>query len=128
MSYIWKDEKNAIDLEYLYCVEGYITYMVSVKSGEFTGKYSFTNSLQYFSEIIDIIDRQSLNVNEIIIRDYDTDSLIKIYTSHQNKTTIATGLIGGSHNSNVLKFEFESDLSIYSELNKVLISFLNIQT
>lgn len=127
MSYIWKDEKSAIDLDYLYNVEGYITFMVSVKSGEFTGKYSFTNSSQYFEEIVNKIDEQEFVIKEISLKDYDTDSLIKFSTSHQSKATIVTGLIGGSHNNNVLKFEFESDISIYRELKKILISFLNIQ-
>ncbi|MEG1461947.1 MAG: hypothetical protein RSC48_02465 [Anaerorhabdus sp.] len=95
-----------------------MTFLVFVKSNSFQGSYNFCVSKNKIIELIWKINNTA-NKELIQFKDYDSDSSIRFEEINES-VVIVNGLIGGSHNTNYLKFEFNADQTIYYELSKLL--------
>lgn len=124
MNVIWNSSDNIIKIDFLYNIEDYLTFLVFVKSNCFQGSYNFCISKNTIIELIWKI-KNVANKELIQIQDYDSDSFVGFERINESKV-IVNGLVGGSHNSNYLKFEFNADQTIYKELSKLLESNLNL--
>ena len=92
-----------------YTVEGYITFSVAVTSGLFAGEANFCVS----SELIEKCIYKLQNIYETLagictMNDYDSDDFIT-FEMQKNGHMIIRGQVGGSHSSQYLVYEFQSD-------------------
>lgn len=120
---IYKNEKHEMKFEHLYTVGGYATYAVCVKTNCFTGVSNFCISVetikQYTIEIKSIIDKLT---GDICIKDCESDAYFGI-GSNDGKNFMVKGQLGGSHENNVLKFEFSADQTILYGLKRNMLQY-----
>ena len=120
---IYKTEKEEMRFEHLYTVEVHATYYLHVKSGEFSGGCTFCIPIYYIEKIVkevnEILDK--LKGNTCLI-DYDSDAYVR-FGFEDSKLFKVEGQIGGSHQSHILKFEFEADQTILIGLKRNLLEY-----
>ena len=120
---IYKTEKEEMRFEHLYTVQVHATYHLYVRSGEFSGGCSFCIPISYIEKMIkeinEILDK--LKGNTYLV-DYDSDSYVK-FGFEEKRLFQVEGQIGGSHQSHILKFEFEADQTILIGLKRNLLEY-----
>lgn len=124
MSELWNSESDWLKIEFLYNIENYLTFKVTVKSGDFQGAYNFCIYKKEIDRLL-IENKNPAIPKEILLQDYDSDSFIRIVMT-SNTFVIVTGFIGGSHNTNNLNFEFKADQTIFQKLNDIFRESINL--
>lgn len=105
-----------IEFEYLYSVEKYTTFNVTVKSGNFSGRSGFCVSEAALQESVEslnaIYERLS---GAYTLTDYDSDDYILFEFQHLGHLVIA-GQLGGSYSEQFLKFKMNSDQTLLQQI------------
>jgi len=121
---IFNSEQNLLILKHLYTVDGYITFNMKVKSGEYAGASNFCiqreTMISVLSELIKIHD---ILQGTCDLRDNDSDAYVKIEMEQYGHIRLS-GQIGGSHEDNFLKFQFKADQTLITKLIHILQSFI----
>jgi len=105
------DGKELI-IEYLYNVEGYSTFTIKVKSGEFAGKSSFCLPKERIAAIIEQLSGMNNDLKGCCeINDYDSDAYINIEMAKFGRLWIF-GQIGGSHEDHSVTFRYSTDQTV----------------
>ena len=100
---------NFIDFVYQYSVEGYITFSVNVTSGPFSGESNFCVATELLEKgIYELQNVYKLLAGTYTLNDYDSDDFFA-FEMQQHGHMIVRGQVGGSHNSQYLVYEFQSD-------------------
>ncbi|MHB1453779.1 MAG: WapI family immunity protein, partial [Saccharofermentanales bacterium] len=112
---------NLLNFTHQFTVEGYITFLIQVKSGSFSGESSFCISAEILKNSIFVLEEiYNLLTGSCTINDYDSDDFIT-FEMQKNGHMIVRGQVGGSHNSQYLIYELQSDQTLL----KVAINELN---
>lgn len=121
---IYKNEKHEMAFEHLYTVGGYATYAVCVKTNYFAGVCNFCIAVetinQYTIEINSVIDKL---IGGICVRDCESDAYFEM-GFNDAKNFVIKGQLGGSHEINILRFEFSADQTILYGLKRNLLQYL----
>lgn len=108
--------KNKILIEHLYTVEDYLTFNISVKSGVFEGASHFCIPKTKIIHIISELNHMHEELKgKIEMKDTDSDSFIAIQMKQFGHICI-WGQIGGSYESNYMKFSYDTDQTILMEI------------
>jgi len=110
---------ESMTFEYKYSVEGYITFTIKVNSGEFSGASSFCisgNSLK--NTILSLRGMYNSLEGEYQMNDYDSDDFVLFEFLNLGHIRI-TGQVGGSHNQQYLRYQFNADQTF---LDKIIIN------
>lgn len=122
-NYIYNNEKKNISLDFLYIVDGYITYNVTVFVEGFSGHCSFCLLKEKINETVLKIDTMHKLLNgKITIEDTESDAFLEIEFENDMKLFIR-GQIGSSYDDNLLKFKLEADQTVLINLKNALLSF-----
>lgn len=109
-----------INIDFLYRIEGYSTYKVNVKNGNFSGETNFCVSekqlKKFKNKLVDI--GKSLN-GECELNDFESDSKLSFKCLDYGHVLIS-GQIGDSQDDNFLIFRYEGDQTIFNYLIDVL--------
>ncbi len=113
-------KEQALQFETLYVVEGYATFRVFVRSGDFSGANNFCASLEKIKSTIQnlTIMYQTLK-GECEMDDYDSDSFLKFELDKYGHLHIS-GQIGGTYDDHYMKFKFSSDQTVLEQLIRTL--------
>ena len=105
-----------IIFEYLYTVEGYITFTIRVESGEFSGVSNFCISEGSLKDAISALGEIYNNLKGTYqINDFDSDDFMCFEMGELGHMTI-TGQLGGSYNIPFLKYQNSSDQTVLAEI------------
>lgn len=108
--------KTKIIIEHLYTVEDYLTFNISVKAGVFQGASPFCIPKTQIMHIIrEMKDMKEELKGEIEVNDADSDSFIAIQMKPFGHACI-WGQIGGSHERNCMKFSYDTDQTVLTEI------------
>lgn len=122
--YIYQSTYSELCLEYLYTVEESVTFMVQVKSYDFSGKYNFCLREELIKNYILNLKNMNKSLKGFLrIEDNDSDSFLHLEIVG-NKFNIS-GQLGGSYNDNFMKFAFSADQTIIKLLIETLSSYLS---
>ena len=111
---------DEVYLEHLYTVQGYITFLVRVKTGGFCGESSFCLSEDKLSCAIKSLTKLYNSLEgRYKINDYDSDDFM-LFDMQPMGHMIITGQLGGSCNIPFLKYQYYTDQTV---LNDILVSF-----
>ncbi len=120
---IFQNSTNAIFLQSLYFIGGYVTYEIAVSTGSFSGACNFCIDETKIEDYIATINKMINTLNgNIHICDCESDSYLKFYFCDSLNFYI-TGQIGGSHEDNILKFKFKADQSLLLRLKNNLLNY-----
>jgi len=123
---ILDDMDKKLCIEYLYCVEDYYTMTFKVQSSKFRGESNFCISKQELVKIIEYLNVANKELKgNVQISDSDSDSYINITVKNTGRLMI-DGQIGGSFEDNYIKFKYESDQTIISNLIRFFKYELNV--
>ena len=109
-------QMDNIEFKYLYSVEKYTTFNVTVKSGNFSGCSDFCVSEVTLQETV-----ESLNAiyerlcGEYMLTDYDSDDYVLFKFQRLGHLVIA-GQLGGSYSEQFLKFKINSDQTFLHQI------------
>ena len=113
---IINSEGKELSVEHLYTVEGYFTFNIKVKSGEFTGTSNFCMPKE---NVISIVEKLSMMNKDLKgcceVKDYDSDACI-IIEMNKFGHAVLYGQIGGSHEEHFMKFKYETDQTMLEKL------------
>ena len=105
-----------IVFEYLYTVEGYITFSIKVKVGDFAGASNFCISESFLKNTISDLSEMCKNLKgKYQMNDYDSDDFMCFEMENLGHMTI-TGQLGGSYNIPFLKYQIQADQTILGEI------------
>ncbi len=105
------DGKELI-LEHLYTVEGYSTFNIKVKSGEFAGASNFCIAKQDVVSInVKLLQMYKDLKGYCEIKDHDSDAYVMIEMDKFGHMCIY-GQIGGSHEEHSMKFKYNTDQTV----------------
>jgi len=105
-----------IVLEHLYTVEGYITFSVRVKAGEFSGATNFCIAESSLREAISAFCEMYKNLKgKCQMNDSDSDDFMCFEMENLGHMTI-TGQLGGSYNIPFLKYQNRTDQTVLAEI------------
>ena len=117
---IYKTDKNEVSFEFLYCIGGYATYNVTVKSDGFMGHSTFCISTKHVDIHINTINLLLKDLRGgIKLQDCESNSYIDLIFK-DSRTMIVEGQLGGSHQTHMIKFEFRADQTILRGLKREL--------
>jgi len=107
-----------------YTVEGYVTFLVHVTSGLFSGESSFCIAAEALKKgVHELQSIYKLLIGEFTLHDYDSDDFIAFEMQKYGHIVIR-GQVGGSHSSQYLVYKFHSDQAglkqIIDDLNCLL--------
>lgn len=120
---IYQNSREMISIEFLYEVGGYYTYEVLVSTYDFSGKCNFCIQENKLNEYIKKLDYISENLSgKLEIQDCESDSFLTIYFENSLNLYVI-GQIGGSWESNILKFKMKADQTILYGLKKNLLDY-----
>lgn len=110
----------SIQLEYQYTVQGYVTFSVYVHSQGFSGISNFCLSEEAIhTAIVSLTDIYEKLHGEYEIRDSESDDYILIKSLSYGHFSVF-GQLGGSYNSQYLKYELQID---QTDLKQIIESF-----
>ena len=105
-----------LSFRYMYVVEGYITYKVYVKTGDFSGATSLCVPIAELVKCIkDLEQSQTKLTGNVTLTDTDSDSYITFEYLNYGHAEIY-GQLGGSYNDLFVKFRFQSDQTQITEI------------
>ncbi len=120
---IYSEGKELI-VEHLYTVEGYFTFNIKVRSGDFAGASHFCMPKEKVISIIEEISNMYKDLTgSCQIRDYDSDANIAIEMTEFGHMCVY-GQIGGSHEDHSMKFKYNSDQTVLANLTQMLKALL----
>lgn len=112
------DSKKVIQFESLYEVQNYFTFLLRVRSGTFQGEASFCVPRTQLKAFYQEIDSLSENIKgRTVLQDYDSDAFIAFEGKGFGQITV-TGQVGGTHQEQSMRFQFESDQTILKPLQE----------
>jgi len=122
--YIYTSANKELYTEYQLSSELGISFFVFVKSHRFSGYSEFCIDNEVVRERIEELENMHFYLfGECTINDDDSDSFIKI--AFINNELVVSGQLGGSYNTNFMKFEFYADqtlLKLFSDTLKGYVS------
>jgi len=111
---------DGIGFEYLYTVEGYITFVVNVKAGAFSGAAGFCMADCWLKDAISNLSELYRDLRgKYRMDDYDSDDFICFEMEQSGHMTV-TGQVGGSYNDTFLTYEYRADQTMLAEIIKKL--------
>lgn len=114
---------DSIIFEHRYTVGGYITFAVSVTSGDFSGASSFCIAESSLKEAISSLSEMHETLKgSYQMNDYDSDDFIIFEFLTLGHLEIS-GEVGGSHSEQYLKYQFITDQTV---LNGIISGFRNV--
>ena len=114
------DFMESLVFEYLYTVEGYITFTVRVQSGEFSGASSLCMPKSSFQDAISSLNDMYNNLKGTYqINDCDSDDFIQFEFLDLGHIKVS-GQVGGSHREQFLNYQFVTDQTV---LNSIISDF-----
>lgn len=117
-------EGKKLVIEHLYTVEGYFTFNIKVKSGEFAGASNFCISKENILSVIEALSKMHEQLTGYCeISDSDSDAHITIEMDKLGHMSM-TGQIGGSHEEHYMKFKYITDQTVLINLIQMLKAFL----
>lgn len=120
---IYQNHSNTISIQSLYCIGGYVTYEVSILTGNFSGTCNFCISEDNVSDYTEVIDNMINSLSgEIEIYDCESDAYLKFYFE-DTMNFYVLGQIGGSYEDNILKFKLKADQTALLGLREELIDY-----
>jgi len=122
---LFDSDSIRLSIQYLYSIAGYITYRVTVKSGDFSGTSSFCQPVE---EINRQIDDLRLMENELSgtcrINDIESDAFI-VFDLLDLGHISAAGLVGSSFEAHSMRFALLVDQTVLPILIHAFTSFLD---
>jgi hypothetical protein len=116
-----------IILEYLYTIQGYITFSITIKSGEFSGETNFCVSEDSLKDTTLILEKMhGMLKGSHQINDYDSDDFILFEFLNYGHLKIV-GQVGGSHREQYLRYQFITDQTILKSLIKDFKDMITLQ-
>ena len=107
---------DEITFEYLYTVEGYITFIVTVKAGAFSGASGFCIAESWLKNAIFFLSDMYRTLNgSYQMDDYDSDDFMCFEMETLGHMKV-TGQVGGSHNTKFLNYECRADQTMLAEI------------
>ena len=107
---------ESIIFDYRYTVEGYVTFTITVKSGEFSGASNFCISESLLKDTISALSKMYNSLKgKYQMNDYDSDDFMCFEMENLGHMTI-TGQLGGSYNIPFLKYQIQADQTILGEI------------
>ena len=107
----------------LYTVEAYATFRVQVKAGRFAGECLFCMPVEAIEQYAAAIKHVIADLQgKVMLRDYDSDAYLEL-GFQDDRRFVVRGQLGGSHESNVLKFAFPADQTILFGLRADLLQY-----
>jgi hypothetical protein len=117
-------EGKKLVIEHLYTVEGYFTFNIKVKSGEFAGASNFCISKENILSVIEALSKMHEQLTGYCeISDSDSDAHITIEMDKLGHMRM-TGQIGGSHEEHYMKFKYITDQTVLINLIQMLKALL----
>lgn len=101
-----------LTVEHLYTVEGYFTFNIKIRSGEFAGASNFCMPKERIISIVETLSEMHKELKgRCEINDSDSDAFIIIEMDKLGHMCIY-GQIGGSHEDHIMKFKFTTDQTV----------------
>lgn len=120
---IFSSENNALEMHHVFTVDSYVTMLVKVKSGDFTGSTNFCISKESLTVTIETLSKLLNDLSgTCIINDYDSDSFL-FFKIDQHGHVLSEGQIGGSHQDNFMRFKTCMDQTVLYNLIQLLKQF-----
>ena len=120
-----KDDEsmNRLQLQYLYTVEDYSTFEISVQSGDFSGKSHVCLSGASIHQAIYALSTMDANLKGTCkLQDCDSDDYLQFSFLKLGQLQI-TGQLGGSINPQYLVFQMQADQTL---LREILLAFRSV--
>jgi hypothetical protein len=106
------DSTKYLMLQTKYLVQDYFTFMVSIKSGDFSGKSSFCISISDLKDSVSKLEKCYKTLDgKVVLYDNDSDSFLSFDFENSGKV-IVIGQIGGTHSDQFVRFSFSSDQTV----------------
>lgn len=117
-------EGKKLVIEHLHTVEGYFTFNIKVKSGEFAGASNFCISKENILSVIEVLSKMHEQLTGYCkISDSDSDAHIIIEMGKLGHMCM-TGQIGGSHEEHYMNFKYITDQTVLINLTQMLKALL----
>ena len=117
-------EGKELIVEHLYTVEGYFTFNIKIKSGEFAGASNFCMPKESINSIIEKLSEMDKELKGFCeIKDYDSDAYIEIEMDKLGHMCVS-GQIGGSHEEHSMKFKYNTDQTVLVNLMRMFKALL----
>jgi hypothetical protein len=105
-------------------VEGYITFLIKIKSGEFSGASNFCISESALQNAITSLSEMYNNLTgSCQIQDYDSDDFVLFKFLNLGHIEIS-GQAGGSHCPQYLRYQFTTDQTVLGSIVSILRSMV----
>jgi len=122
--YIYTSTYGELCTKYNFSTELGITFLVFVQSYGFSGREGFEMSKDIIKERIEELENMHFSLfGECTINDEESDSYIKM--SFVENELVVSGQLGGSYNTNFMKFEFYADQTLLKLFSDTLKGYLS---
>lgn len=117
-------EGKELSVKHLYTVEGYFTFRIRVKSGEFSGASNFCISKEAILLIIEKFTEMHKKLKGCCeINDSDSDAYITFDMDKFGHMSVY-GQISGSHEEQFMKFKYSTDQTVLKNFVQLLKALL----
>jgi len=123
---IYTSEVGELYTEYSFSAEFDISIIISVKSYGFSGGHEFCINKEVTRERIKELENMHFSLlGECTMNDSDSDSDSYIKLSFIGNELTVSGQLGGSYNSNFIKFSFTADQTLLKLLSDTLKGYVS---
>ncbi|MFB5268535.1 hypothetical protein ACE41H_17365 [Paenibacillus enshidis] len=109
-------ENQELKITHLYTVDGYFTFNIKVRSGEFAGASNFCMPKEHIICIVETFSQMLKSLEgSCIVKDYDSDAHVVFEIGKLGHICIL-GQIGGSHEDQSMKFKYTTDQTVLANI------------
>lgn len=107
---------NSIIFTYQYIVQNYVTFTVTVNSGNFSGESNFCVSSEKIKEFVNQMKKVHENLcGKCVLNDTESDDYVIFDYLKFGKVKV-NGQVGGSFNDQFLRFSFVTDQTFVNDV------------